>query len=133
MGGKSTTATSWPIHWLGSTTSKWLADNTEAKEKSPMDVVVEASGCPLSVPFFSCSVCHHPKVLVTIITSNNIRVKILARRLDWNINVYAEGRVSESKGGFCRCMRLLSVAANYALSLQDRFNLQTKTRSAIEN
>jgi hypothetical protein len=85
-------------------------------------------------PFSSYPVaCHHPKVLVTIITSTNIRVNILARRLDGNINVYAEGRVSESKGGFCRSMRLLSVAANYALSLQDRFNLQAKIRTALEN
>jgi hypothetical protein len=98
-----------------------------------MDVVDDASGCPLSVPFLSCSVCHQPKVLVTVITSNIIRVNILARRLDGNIKVYAEGRVSESKGGFRRSMRLLSVAANCALSVQDRFSLQTKPRSALEN
>jgi len=89
-----------------------------------MDVVVDASRCNLSVTFLSCSVCHHPKVLVTIITSNYIRVNILARRLEGNTKVYAEGTVPMSKGGFCQSMRLLSVAAHYELARQDRFNLK---------
>ena len=89
-----------------------------------MDVVVDALGCPLSVPFLFCNVCHHPKVLVTIITSNNIRVNTLARRLEGNGKVYAVGRLSVSKGGFCRSMRLLSVADT--MHLLDRTGLICK-------
>jgi len=62
-------------------------------------------------------------MLVTIITTNNIHVNILARRMEGDIKAYAEGRLSMSKGGFCRSMRFLSVAAHYAFALQDRFNL----------
>ena len=134
LGNKWTWATSWPIHWLGSTSSKWLADSTETTERSRIDVAVDASGFPLlSVLILSSSECYHPKVLVTIITITNISVNILARRLDGNIRVYAEGRVSQSKEGFCWSMRLLYVAAHYSLLLQDRFNLQLKTCSALEN
>jgi hypothetical protein len=69
MAGEQTWATSRPIHWLGSTPSIWVSDSTEVTERSPMDVVVDVWGFPLSAPFFSSSVCPHLKVLVTIITS----------------------------------------------------------------
>lgn len=74
VAGESTRATSWPIHWLGSITSKWLAGSTEGTGLSLMDVVVDASGCPLLFLFPSYPVAYvtTPKclsLLLQLITS----------------------------------------------------------------